>query len=29
MVEIVTDRAFGALPPGSVIRVGASTTSVV
>lgn len=29
MVEIVTDRALGSLPTGSVIRVGASTTSVV
>lgn len=29
MVEIVTSRAFGSLPTGSVIRIGASSTSVV
>ncbi|MEW1955516.1 choice-of-anchor P family protein [Terrabacter sp. NPDC080008] len=28
MIEIVTDRVFGSLPTGSVVRVGASTTSV-
>lgn len=29
MVEIVTNRVFGSLPTGSVIRVGASATTVV
>ena len=29
MVEIVTSRAFGSLPTGSVIRVGASATNVI
>jgi len=29
MVEIVTNRAFGSLPTGSVIRVGASATTLL
>ena len=29
MVEIVTSRAFGSLPTGSVIRVGASATNII
>lgn len=29
MVEVVTDRVLGSLPTGSVIRIGASATSVI